>query len=71
MQTLKTYELILLGWRGDTDKTDHLIKWVVASSPEIAAQYAESQKWILQCAPEVIFDGMVMTVEDGVDAVLY
>lgn len=70
MQTLKTYELVLLGWRGDTDETDHLIKWVVASSPEIAAHYAKGQGWTLQREPEMIYVH-AMTLEEGADAVLY
>ena len=70
MQTLKTYELTLFGYDGDIDKTDHLIKWVVASSLDIILDYAHEQGWYLEKTPEVIFDGVAMTIEDGVDAVL-
>lgn len=67
---MKTYELTLIGYDGTTDQTDHLIKWVVASSLDAVLAYAHEQGWYLQESPKIIFDGMAMTIEDGVDAIL-
>lgn len=40
-ERIKLYEITLPGFNGATDETDHLVKWVVARSPEEALKVAE------------------------------
>lgn len=39
---MKTYELTQQGFNGATDATDHLIKWVSASSIESARDFSKT-----------------------------
>lgn len=66
---MKTFQLTLRGFRADTDKTDHLIKWVNASSVEAAKTYAGRQGWdVIEI--DASWGDTVLTRADGVDAIL-
>ena len=66
---MKTYQLTLSGYDGSTDATDHLIKWVNASSLAAVEVYAAQQGWSVQSI-ETPWGDNALTVEDGVDAIL-
>jgi hypothetical protein len=42
---MKVYELVLRGFNGSTDLTDHLIKWVASPNKKSVINYAQSQSW--------------------------
>jgi hypothetical protein len=43
--TMRVYELVLRGFNGNTDLTDHLVKWVAALNKGAVITYAKSQGW--------------------------
>lgn len=66
---MKTYQLTLRGYDANTDKTDHLIKWVNAPSISAVQAYAKSRGWdVMQT--ETAWGDKVLTIQDGVDAIL-
>lgn len=61
---MKIFEAVLKGFDGSTDTTDHLVKWVLASSEETALKAINDAKLILDRPLEEITDEVRIKNED-------
>jgi hypothetical protein len=69
---LKAFELLLHGFDGGTDETDHLVKWVKAPSLKVLERWLDETclSAYLQRPPEPMPHYDDLGYEDGIDVVL-
>ena len=68
---MRTFELILDGFDGNADSTDHLVKWVSAESREALDAWIDGNDPLCDCVRTIsLMDQEGLTAEDGVDFVV-
>lgn len=65
------FEITLKGWDGNTDRTDHLVKWVwCRDEHQLRTYLSQSGLWAMVEDVAEIYPGCQLTFADGVDIVL-
>lgn len=67
---MPVFEAVLVGFDGNTDKTDHLIKWVEAPCKSLAQEACVQRGWDVSTLQETDLDSTADGIDDGIDVVV-